>query len=396
MLTPDYIKKQPDKLVDLFLELEDNILHDLVERLEKNIRVTDTAEYQLKVLLDMGYEAEDIQKYISEYVDLAAEEVETLLKEVSKVSYERDQELYKVGGKELVDLEYNLPVLEQIEAISKQTKESFKNLTNTIGLVDRQGAVKTTTDYYRDKLSQGVLEVSSGLYTKEEVVRKVVQEMGDRGIVSIDFESGRKYNIESHVRTTVTTGINQITGYMSEYNADLLGQDLMEITAHAGARPSHADWQGQIVSRSGRDGYLTLDDIGYGDAGGFKGSNCRHDWYPYFEGISERNYTKKDLQELDNPDFVYQGKKYTMYEATQKQRYIERQIGASKRKLVGYQAGNLENEFLSESIKLRRLRDEYKQFSKKANLKMSHNRHMKYKFDRAVAQKARWTEYRNR
>ena len=183
---------------------------------------------------------------------------------------------------------------------------------------------------------------------------------------------------------------------MSEYNADLLGQDLMEITAHAGARPSHADWQGQIVSRSGRDGYLTLDDIGYGDAGGFKGSNCRHDWYPYFEGISERNYTKKDLQELDNPDFVYQGKKYTMYEATQKQRYIERQIGASKRKLVGYQAGNLENEFLSESIKLRRLRDEYKQFSKKANLKMSHNRHMKYKFDRAVAQKARWTEYRNR
>ena len=165
MLTPDYIKKQPDKLVDLFLELEDNILHDLVERLEKNIRVTDTAEYQLKVLLDMGYEAEDIQKYISEYVDLAAEEVETLLKEVSKVSYERDQELYKVGGKELVDLEYNLPVLEQIEAISKQTKESFKNLTNTIGLVDRQGAFKTTTDYYRDKLSEGVLEVSRGLYT---------------------------------------------------------------------------------------------------------------------------------------------------------------------------------------------------------------------------------------
>lgn len=396
MLTPDYIKKQPDKLVDLFLELEDNILHDLVERLEKNIRITDTAEYQLKVLLDMGYETEDIQKYISEYVDLAAEEVETLLKEISKVSYERDQELYKIGGKELVDLEYNLPVLEQIEAVSKQTKETFKNLTNTIGLVDKQGAFKTTTDYYRDKLSQSVLEVSSGLYTKEEVVRKVVQEMGDRGIVSIDFESGRKYNIESHVRTTVTTGINQITGYMSEYNADLLGQDLMEITAHAGARPSHADWQGQIVSRSGREGYLSLEDIGYGDAGGFKGTNCRHDWYPHFEGISEKNYTKKELQELDNPDFVYQGKKYTMYEATQKQRYIERQIGASKRKLVGYQAGKLQDEFISESIKLRRLRDEYKQFSKKANLKMSHNRHMKYKFDRAVAQKARWTEYRNR
>ena len=30
------------------------------------------------------------------------------------------------------------------------------------------------------------------------------------------------------------------------------GCDLVEVTAHAGARPSHAEWQGKIVSLSGQ------------------------------------------------------------------------------------------------------------------------------------------------
>lgn len=42
-----------------------------------------------------------------------------------------------------------------------------------------------------------------------------------------------------------------MTGEISLANAKDMEQDLMEISAHAGARPSHAEWQGQIVSLSG-------------------------------------------------------------------------------------------------------------------------------------------------
>ena len=83
-------------------------------------------------------------------------------------------------------------------------------------------------------------------------------------------------------------------GKMQLARAKELEWDLMELTAHSGARPEHATWQGKIVSLSGKTGYLSLDDIGYGEVTGFKGVNCRHDWRPYYRG-SSRTYTDKEL-----------------------------------------------------------------------------------------------------
>ena len=85
-------------------------------------------------------------------------------------------------------------------------------------------------------------------------------------------------SIESAVRMNIITGVTQTCGKLQELRADEVGWDLMELTAHSGARPSHMSWQGKIVSRSGQKGYLSLDDIGYGTVTGFKGVNCRHDW----------------------------------------------------------------------------------------------------------------------
>ena len=113
-----------------------------------------------------------------------------------------------------------------------------------------------------------------------------------------------------------------------------MGWDLMEITAHSGARPEHAEWQGKIVSRSGRKGYLSLDDIGYGEVTGFKGVNCRHDWYPYYAG-SIRTYSNQELQELKNEKVTYQEKQISKYEATQIQRKMERTIRQDKKDIAG-------------------------------------------------------------
>ena len=116
-----------------------------------------------------------------------------------------------------------------------------------------------------------------------------------------------------------------------------MGWDLMELTAHSGARPEHAHWQGKIVSRSGQKGYLSLRDIRYGEATGFKGVNCRHDWYPYYKG-SARTYTQKQLNKWKNEKVTYNGQKISMYEATQKQRYFERKIRQDKKDLRAQQA----------------------------------------------------------
>lgn len=134
----------------------------------------------------------------------------------------------------------------------------------------------------------------------------------------------------------IITGVNQTCGKLQELRADEIGCDLMELTAHGGARPSHMSWQGKIVSRSGKKGYLSLADIGYGTATGFKGVNCRHDWYPYYEGTA-RTYTKEQLNAWKNEKITYNGKEYSKYDATQLQRAMERKIRADKKKLSGLQ-----------------------------------------------------------
>ena len=130
------------------------------------------------------------------------------------------------------------------------------------------------------------------------------------------------------------TGIGLASRQISEENSRLCGCDLMEISAHSGARPSHAVWQGQIVSLSGRRGYLSKSDIGYGTGAGFGGWNCRHDWYPFYEGISTRNYNQSDLDKLNAKDIEYNGKMYSEYEISQMLRDMERQSRALKRQKV--------------------------------------------------------------
>mgnify|MGYP001458500388 FL=1 len=378
MLTPEYLKNLPENVIRIMQQLEDDIIADIARRIAGNLKLTATAEYQIEILTRMGYDIEEIKKELAKRIDIASNELENILKEASYLSYENDQELYKRGGKDLPPLDDNLQMKRFIDATIEQTKGQLKNFTNTTGFVDN-GKFKLLDNFYRDTLDYAVFQIGSGAFDHNTVLRQAVKKLGDSGIQVINYKSGRAYHIESATRMSIMTAISQITGYMSLANAKMLGQDLMEITAHAGARPSHAEWQGQIVSLSGRQGYLSLSDIGYGEPDGFKGVNCRHDWYPFFEGISEPAYTKEQLENIDPPPFEFEGKFYTFYEANQKQRQIERRMRETKRKIIAYESAGLDEDAKAAKVRLRRQQELYRRFSKAAGLRPKYERTYVYK-----------------
>lgn len=395
MLTPEYLKNLPENVIRIMQQLEDDIIADIARRISGNLKLTATAEYQIEMLTRMGYDIEEIKKELAKRIDIASNELENILKEASYLSYENDQELYKRGGKDLPPLDDNLQMKRFIEATIQQTKGQLKNFTNTTGFIDN-GKFKLLDNFYRDTLDYAVFQLGSGAFDYNTVLKQTVKKLGDSGLRTIDYKSGRAYHIESATRMSIMTAISQITGYMSLANAQMLGQDLMEITAHAGARPSHAVWQGQIVSLSGRRGYLSLSDIGYGEPDGFKGVNCRHDWYPFFEGISEPAYTKEQLENIDPPPFEFEGRFYTFYEANQKQRQIERAIRKTKRELIAYEAAGLKDDFTAASIKLRRQRELYRDFSRAANLREKLERTGVYGYNKNISSKSVWVERKER
>lgn len=197
------------------------------------------------------------------------------------------------------------------------------------------------------------------------------------------------------VRRAVLTGISQVTGKISEHNAAELETDIVEVTAHAGARPDHAEWQGGWYSLSGKSKkYRSLAEAtGYGRVDGLKGANCRHDFFPVIEGIDTPLYTKEELANIDPPPFEYNGKTYTYYEATQKQRSMERAIRKTKREILAADKSGDKDRFTEKSVRLRRQREEYDKFSKSAGLLTQNERNQVVGFGRSEASRASWAAH---
>lgn len=124
--------------------------------------------------------------------------------------------------------------------------------------------------------------------------------------------------------------------------------EFVEVPAHEGARPTHAVWQGRVYHRGGAvvQGGERYEDFetatGYGTGPGLCGWNCRHNFYPFYPGVSVRNYTDERLAELDARNIPYGGGLYTRYEITQMQRALERRVRKYKRRYLAETAAGVD------------------------------------------------------
>ena len=73
------------------------------------------------------------------------------------------------------------------------------------------------------------------------------------------------------------------------------------------------------------------------------GWNCRHNMFPFWEGISEPQYTSQRLAELDAKNIEYKGKQYSRYEVNQMQRSRERRVRRWKRQYAMEEAAGLDS-----------------------------------------------------
>lgn len=389
MLTPEQLAHCADDIVELYSQLEEAIVRDVARRIVKTGTMTDTAIWQTQHMQELGTLNSDILNSISKYSGKCETELKKLFEDAAITATEYDNEIYRANGLNPKSIKVSDTQLQILEAGYKKTHGNLSNLTLTT-------AVSSQTSFI-NACSLAELKASSGAFTPQQAIADAIKQVAQDGAFVI-YPSGHRDRLDVAVRRNVMTGIGQTTGQICLANARELGCDLMEITAHAGARPSHSYWQGQVVSLSGRKGYLSLSDIGYGSGDGFKGWNCRHDWYPYFEG-STRMYDEEKLKQMDAKNIEYpDGSMHTLYEAEQKQRAYERKIRESKRILAAYDESikNADDEaikkayqniFNKESVKLKNREAELNNFCDKTGLLKRSDRVQKYGFNKTISQK---------
>ena len=269
MLAPDYLDRLPEPVLELFRQVEEDILTDMARRISKMGAVTETADWQRWRLEQMELTRSDITQRLGKLTGLTQQELRKLFQEAATQAIQADNDIYRAAGLSPGSPNDSPELLQLLNGGMQQTSGTFQNLT----------------------------------------------------------------------RTTANT-------------------------------------EGKIVSLSGQKGYLSKSDIGYGTGDGFKGWNCRHDWFPFFEGLSETAYPREKLREYENQTVTYNGKTLSYYDATQQQRYIERQIRRWKREYRMMDAAGQDT--TQASLKLAQWRAAEKDFCRQTGL------------DRDSASAARW------
>lgn len=378
MLTPEYLDSLPEPVLELFRQVEEDILEDMARRISKMGAVTETADWQRWRLEQIQLTRSDITEQLSKLTGLTQQELRKLFQEAATQAVQTDNEIYRAAGLSPGSPNDSPELLQLLNGGMQQTSGTFQNLTRT--------TANTATQQFERALDRAWLQVSSGAFDYQSAIRRAIKDLASTGIQAIQYPTGHIDTLEVAVRRAVLTGVGKTTGEICLAHAEEMGCDLMEITAHPGARPSHMEWQGKIVSLSGRNGYLSKSDIGYGTGDGFKGWNCRHDWFPFFDGLSESAYPREKLQEYESQTVTYNGKTLSYYDATQQQRYIERQIRRWKREYLMMNAAGQDT--TQASMKLAQWRATEKDFCKQTGLDRDGFRSQVEGFGRSEASRA--------
>ncbi|MBC3517210.1 phage minor capsid protein [Neobittarella massiliensis] len=380
MLDPQYLDHLPDRVVELYTGMEERILEDMARRISKVQSVTDTVKWQSWRAEQLGAERAFIRSHLQRLTGKSQGEINQLFLEAGEQALYYDDMIYRAAGLSPLAIS-NSPVLQRIlsSGVAK-TRGLFENLTST--------TANTATRQFERALDAAYMDMISGAFSYQDAIRSAVKSLTSKGLDAITYPSGRTDKLDVAVRRAVLTGINQTAGQLSDARATEMGCDLVETTAHAGARPEHAAWQGKIFSRSGHHPKYPdfVSTTGYGTGAGLCGWNCRHSFYPYFEGLSRNSYTRRELNKLNSTAVEYKGQTLSVYDASQVQRKIERKIRRWKREYKAMEAAGLD--VGEASVRLSKWRATQADFSSQTGMRGDNFRQQVLGFGRSQAAKA--------
>ncbi len=372
MFTPTEIEALPSAMEQLYRSLQLNIMSDLTERLKANgEEITSAVDWQINRLYELGVSKDEIDSLIQSTLDVSDDEIDRIYDEVVKSGYARNEELYTSKGKEYIPYAENKQLQQLVKAVKNQTKSEYRNITGSLGFAvrnpDNTVSFTPLAKFYQDTLDNGLMQIASGAFDYNTVLKRVVKTMTDSGLRSVEYSSGWSNRVDVAARRALMTGFNQVVAKVNEDNAEQLGTEYFEVSYHRGARPTHQVWQGRVYSKK------ELETVcGLGTVTGLCGANCYHSYSPFIKGIDTPTYSEEELDRMneeENTPKEYNGKTYTAYEAQQRQRQLETAMRADRQKIELLTQGGADDDTITGAkAKYFQRQDEYVKFSKAMNL----------------------------
>lgn len=363
MLTPEYLNNiEFNDVVELYNKLNIEIIADIISRISIMDDITAVSKEQMKILLQTNG-TEIFNEALEKTLLLTRETknaLKLLFKNMAKEDIQGYEELYKYREKpfKLSETQYNI-----LNQGLKQTNKTLKNMTNTIAFQSQQAYVNAVDEAY--------MKVISGAFDYTSAINTAVQQLADKGITLKD-KLGRNIQLETAVRRNVLSGIHTTANNINRNIETELGCDGYEVTAHLGARPSHAEEQGKQFAVSKKDASKYGLELWSDVAELWEEYNCRHSYFGIILGVSEPVYTNNELEKLKNATVTLNGKQVPYYKATQRQRQFESDIRNTKRSIQTLDKAGIDSS--NQRSKLRQLQMKQTAFCKETGLEKDYSR----------------------
>lgn len=371
--------KYSDPLVRVYEACVDEILVNLAKHF--NISAmgnTASFEYEVEMLSKLGAVRRETAAIIAKRIAQNEPMLEEALKTAMLDALENiEPELKQAATEGLLQnapMEVEEGIQNQLMAYSRQARSQL-NLVNTVMLESTAEAFKkgiyAAVDIVREMdaaqeiINKQTGKVVIGTSTLQQSVRAAVKAMVDEGITGFVDRAGRKWSAEAYVRMDIKTTVSNAANAAVMTRNEQYGNDIVWPRVNTTARPGCYPWQGQLISMGNReldvpDGngkmrhVYPVSQTTYGQPAGIWGINCHHGPMNVF--IPGFSYVRgEDVK----PD---QEKNDRLYQLTQEQRRLEREVRYAKRDAAMYDAAGDREAFEQAALKAKASNAKLKSF----------------------------------
>ena len=238
MLTPDQIEAvrlRAGQLTDPVVEF---LISDIAERIAEAGQLTSTAAYQVWRAQQLGLSQRQLKKELRKRLKVSHRELRKLMTQAAEVGYDFD--ISRFPYVQAVPFAQNETLQKLVSAAIEQAEGDFINLTQTMGFVTHDGVATELTEAYQKSCDFAFEKVITGAQDYQSAIREATKGLAEKGILSLDYESGVHTSLEAAVRRNMMGGLGIMQEQISQQNHDDLGCDGWEISAHAASAPDPA------------------------------------------------------------------------------------------------------------------------------------------------------------
>lgn len=335
-----------------YTDLETMLMQNIVQHIKDYDQPIATDDWLLQKLAELGKLNKENMKIIAQQAGISQTAAERLLQDAAEEAIKStDAGFGYLVRQGLTDAAIESgksktvrQVMKSLRSQAKDTlnvcnttmlykaRDAFKKLVNSIASAAGEIAEKQS---FIDVLGKHATATTIGAESRQQAVRKCIQEFNDKGIPAFVDKAGREWTPEAYVNMAMRNTARQTAEEIQTARCKDFGVNLIAIDSHSGARPKCAKDQGKIFDLNNGSGYTEdlkgrkiryypWKDSSYGEPDGILGINCGHHKWPFIPGVNIQRYFPTEDMDANNK----------LYKETQVQRALERDVRKQKRECM--------------------------------------------------------------